>query len=1014
MGIMRDLFQISKMAKEMGVDISVDELKSEIFGDSGITDEEIEQLDESNTKETSMTRNSKLQISDDDRTKFSENLLGYEEYTEQEASALYAFDKPLWPVSNVMFAAAGPLASIIKEFLDDMEPLIGLIADEMEHSDDPILDARKVVLASGYLNMSAFIFEIWKYLTSSSFGKRGTSQSEFFFNNNYTYDQQLRNAWLDEYPFVLWDVIGWNSSLNPFDAFNQLNGWEIRNRFVGIFRPINKKYPAVPDAELYESGCSKMVRKLAGLMKLDYNKMKEVCQIQDFFPPIDDWHSFLENSQGFIPATTMDHFDVVINEVEKDWDNPNNVVAARLQVLKAFSFAFQPPYLIQDMDLWRSIAKETYEKAKKSQDYSKAFKALYQEPYETEYGTSLPKLAVFEELVEQIIWAHEGAVNFKDWEEANNFLYALINFEIQIVARHHYPTKKQMGQFTALWETYTDFVNSLILRDLKINEAIESGSFLEKIDLLVGLEGIKTRLKQLAALVQSGTDSKNLPPLQHMVFSGNPGTGKTSVATILGEIFGTLGLLKSGHVISVTRADLVAPYTGQTAPKVNAAVDKAIGGILFIDEAYTLKRDSLGGEQDSFGQEAIDALLTRMENERGSFVVIAAGYPAEMQRFIDSNPGLRSRFSDQWSFDDYNEVELFEMFKNLALGKDVLLDEKIEHEFSKLAAVERQKPNFSNARWQRTLLENAQRRMASRLSGEPTSSKSLLPMDLTDPPKHVEISQKALDQIREKLGNLVGLESVKEDVENLIAFQLVQQRRQAEGLPLLGNGIGHLVFAGPPGTGKTTIARLIGQFYKELGLLESGHCVETQRADLVAGFIGQTAIKTKETINKAMGGILFIDEAYTLIKQNSLGTAEDFGQEAVDTLLKMMEDSKGKFVVVIAGYSDRMQEFLNSNPGMRSRFSKTLDFEPWSAEEFASEMNKLLNEASFSLDEGAKEALKLCSVSIVNYPAFASGRSARTFKEKIIEAQSRRISSDMKASLTTIEAHDINMAASKI
>ena len=1014
MGIMRDLFQISKMAKEMGMDISVDDLKSEIFGDTGLTDEEIEQIDESNAKDTSMTKDPKLQISEDDRTKFAENLLDYEEYTEQEASALYAFDKPLWPVSNVMFAAAGPLAPVIKEFLDDMEPLIGLIADEMEQSDDPILDARKVVLAAGYLNLCAFIFEIWKYLTSSSFSKRGTSQSEFFFNNNYTYDQQLRNAWLDEYPFVLWDVIGWNSSLNPFDAFNQLNGWEIRNRFVGIFLPINKKYPAVPDAELYESGCSKMVRKLSELMKLDYNKMKEVCQVKDFYHPIDDWHSFLENSQGFIPATTMDYFDVVINEVEKDWDNPNTVVAARLQVLKAFSFAFQPPYLIQDMDLWRLIAKETYEKAKKSQDFAKAFKSLYQEPYDTEYGTSLPKLAVFEELVEQIVWAHEGAVNFKDWNEANNFLYALINFEIQVVSRHHYPTKKQMAHFTGLWATYTDFVNSLILRDLKINEAIESGSFLEKIDLLEGLEGIKTRLKQLAALVQSGTDSKNLPPLQHMVFSGNPGTGKTSVATILGEIFGTLGLLKSGHVVSVTRADLVAQYTGQTAPKVNAAVDKAIGGILFIDEAYTLKRDSLGAEQDSFGQEAIDALLTRMENERGSFVVIAAGYPAEMQRFIDSNPGLRSRFSDQWSFDDYNEVELFEMFKKSALGKDILLDEKIEHEFSKLAAVERQKPNFSNARWQRTLLENAQRRMASRLSGEPTSSQSLLPTDLTDPPKNVEVSQKALDQIREKLGNLVGLESVKEDVENLIAFQLVQQRRQVEGLPLLGNGVGHLVFAGPPGTGKTTVARLIGQFYKELGLLESGHCVETQRADLVAGFIGQTAMKTKEMINKAMGGILFIDEAYTLIKQNSSGATEDFGQEAVDTLLKMMEDSKGKFVVVIAGYSDRMEEFLNSNPGMRSRFSKTLDFEPWGAEEFASEMNKLLNEARFSLDEGAKEALKLCSTSIVSYPTFASGRSARSFKEKIIEAQSRRISSDMKASLTIIEAHDINLAVSKI
>jgi SpoVK/Ycf46/Vps4 family AAA+-type ATPase len=1014
MGIMKDFYEISKMLKGLGMDFSVKDLKEELFGDAEISDTEIELLEESGTDRSSMTNNSKSYISEDDRSRFAENLLGYEEYTEKEGGVLFAFEKPLWPVSNVMFAAAGPLASAMKEFLDDMEPLISLIAEEMEHSDDPILDARKVVIAIGYLNLWAFIFEIYTYLSSSTHQSENTAQSELFYNNNYTYDQQLRNAWLDEYPFSLWDVIGWNTSSNPFDAFNQLNGWEIRNRFVEILLPINKKYSEVPDGELYESGCSKMLQKLSELMNIDYNKMRKICKIQDFYPPIHDWHSFLEGYQGFVPAPTIEYFKEAIKGVEKDWDNPNSSIDARLQALKAFSISFQPPYLTYDMDLWREIAKETYEKAKHSKDYANAFKSLYHDPYEPEHGTSLPKLEVFEELVEQIVWAQDGVVNFNSWEEANNFFYVLMNFQMQILARNHYPTKKQMAEFDVLWVSYIDFVNSYILRDLKINEAIESGSFLDKIDKLVGLEGIKNRLKQLAALVQSGIDPKNLPPLQHMVFSGNPGTGKTSVATILGEIFGTLGLLKSGHVVSVTRADLVAQYTGQTAPRVNAAVDKAIGGILFIDEAYTLKRDSLGGEQDPFGQEAIDALLTRMENERGSFVVIAAGYPAEMQRFVDSNPGLRSRFSDQWSFDDYNEVELFEMFKKSAVEKEISLDEKIEVEFSKIASGERQKANFSNARWQRTLLENAQRRMASRLSGEPASSKSLLPEDLSDPPKNVEVSQKVLGQIREKLSTLVGLESVKEDVENLIAFQLVQQRRQAEGLPLLGNGIGHLVFAGPPGTGKTTVARLIGQFYKELGLLESGHCVETQRADLVAGFVGQTAMKTKETINKAMGGILFIDEAYTLIKQNSSGAAEDFGQEAVDTLLKMMEDNKGKFVVVIAGYSDKMEEFLNSNPGMRSRFSKTLDFEPWGAGEFASEMNKLLNEASFSLDEGAKEALNLCAPSIVNNPAFASGRSARSFKEKIIEAQSRRISSDMKASLTAIEAHDINVAVSKI
>lgn len=992
------------------MDISVAELKEELFGDSDITEEDLEMAEEAESPGLEV-QTARASVSDEDREKFGEYLFSYEDYSEEEIGFLFAHDKPQWPVSNVMYAAAGPLAATMRDFLDDMEPLIGLIADEMEHSDDPILDARKVVMATGYLNLNAYIFAIFQYLNS---GARRSSESEWFFNNNYTFDEQLRNAWLDEYPFSLWDVIGWHSNLNPFDAFNSLNGWEMRNRFRTTFLPINSKYPTVPDKELYESACNKLVRGLAQLMNLDYSKLQEVCQVEDLLPAIDDWHAFLEQTQGFVPRSTIEYFKNALTEVDETGADSRRSIDLRLQVLKSFALTFQAPYLNRDMDLWRQVAKETYERARRHPDFAKAIDSLYEDPFETEYGTALPKGSVFVELVEAINWAHDFGLSFDDADATKKFFYALMNFQMQVIARHHYPTRKQARELTELWESFTDAINGVILRELKTNDSIESGSFLEKIETLVGLAGIKNRLRELAALVQANEERNNLPPLQHMVFSGNPGTGKTSVAVILGEIFATLGLLKSGHVVSVTRADLVAQYTGQTAPKVQAAVERAMGGILFIDEAYTLKRDALNSEQDSFGQEAIDALLTRMENDRGKFIVIAAGYPAEMQRFIDSNPGLRSRFSDQWNFDDYSAPELFEMFQKLASDKQIELTDEVEPEFIRLASNERQKANFANARWQRTLLENAQRRMAARLAKESSESGALIPEDLSEPPKNVEISQNAIDQIRERLSTLVGLSSVKEDVETLIAFQLVQQRRQAQGLPLLGSGIGHLVFAGPPGTGKTTVARLIGQFYKELGLLESGHCVETQRADLVAGFIGQTAIRTREVINKAMGGILFIDEAYTLIKSHGPGSAEDFGQEAVDTLLKMMEDNKGSFAVVIAGYPDKMQEFLNSNPGMRSRFDKTLLFEPWNATELATELSRLLSDSGFSLDESAQAVLVQNCQAISARPAFASGRTARSFREKIIEAQARRIGSDTSASLTEIVAQDIDSAAAKL
>jgi len=1009
MGIMRDLFQISKMAKEMGMDISVSELKDELLGDV-----DVEELEASEAAQKPSSVNPRPVLSEEERLAYGERLMDYETYTDEEAGYLYAYEKPQWPVSNVMFAAAGPLAAAMRSFLDDIEPLVGLVADEMDQSDNPILDARKVLIALGYLNLTSYIILLFQYLNEPSLRSRSTQKSQVFFNNNYTYDAQLRNAWLDEYPFTLWDVIGWNSNSNPFDAFNSLNGWEMIRRFRQVTLPINEKYEYVPDKELYESACSKMVRNLGDLVGIGYEQMRKICRVHDFLPPIDDWHLFLETSQGFIPNPTLTSFKESIEKVERDWTNPKTIVTPRLQLLKSFALTFQPPYLSKDMDLWREIAKETYEKAKRDPEYQEGMKSLFHDPYDPEYGTSFPKREVFDEIHELIFWAQDGAISFDNAEEAGHFFFALMSFQMFILARHHYPTKNQIETLNFIWEGYIDSVNQIILQDLKKTDAIESGSFLNKINGLVGLESVKKRLGEWAALVGKSVDAENLPPLQHIVFAGNPGTGKTTVATLLGEVFATLGLLKSGHVVSVTRGDLVAQYTGQTAPRVNSAIDKAMGGILFIDEAYTLRRDSLGSDQDSFGQEAIDALLTRMENDRGKFLVIAAGYPAEMQRFVDSNPGLRSRFSDTWNFDDYSEDELFTMFTKEAERKSLELHPDLRETFKLLASVERQKANFANARWQRTLLENAQRRMASRLSQKNDGDSRVSGIDLTDPPKEVSVSQDALDSIREKLNGLVGLASVKEDVENLIAFQLVQQRRQAEGLPLLGSGLGHLVFSGPPGTGKTTVARLIGQFYKELGLLESGHCVETQRADLVAGFIGQTAIRTKEMINKAMGGILFIDEAYTLVKPSSPGVSQDFGQEAVDTLLKMMEDSKGKFVVIIAGYSDRMEDFLESNPGMRSRFSKTLNFEPWNADEFVEVVRKSLIDSQFTMNDQSLRALAEISEQVIANSSFASGRTARSLKERIIEAQARRLSSDVNAPLTEIHDSDVRAGMLKL
>lgn len=205
-----------------------------------------------------------------------------------------------------------------------------------------------------------------------------------------------------------------------------------------------------------------------------------------------------------------------------------------------------------------------------------------------------------------------------------------------------------------------------------------------------------------------------------------------------------------------------------------------------------------------------------------------------------------------------------------------------------------------------------------------------------------------------ELNGLIGLSTVKHEIETLANLVRVQKMREAHGLSVPTMSL-HLVFTGNPGTGKTTVARLLGRIYKGLGVLESGHVVEVDRRDLVAGYVGQTAIKTMGVISKSLGGVLFIDEAYTLSRQSS---ENDFGQEAIDTLLKAMEDNRDRLVVVVAGYSELMKEFIESNPGLQSRFNKYIDFPDYSAEELITIFGKFVAQNQYLLTPEAEQEVR--------------------------------------------------------
>ncbi|WP_329457201.1 right-handed parallel beta-helix repeat-containing protein [Streptomyces sp. NBC_01497] len=258
-----------------------------------------------------------------------------------------------------------------------------------------------------------------------------------------------------------------------------------------------------------------------------------------------------------------------------------------------------------------------------------------------------------------------------------------------------------------------------------------------------------------------------------------------------------------------------------------------------------------------------------------------------------------------------------------------------------------------------------------------------------------------------ELDALVGLESVKKEVTGLINLNKMTQRRMEMGLPMPPMSR-HLVFAGPPGTGKTTVARLYGAVLAELGILSQGHIVEVARADLVAQIIGGTAIKTQEVFNKALGGVLFIDEAYTLTNQ-SKGTGPDFGQEAVETLMKMMEDHRDEVVVIVAGYSEQMDQFLASNPGMASRFARTVEFPNYTPEELVTIVRGLCAKHYYEMTEDALAALTQYFVEIPKTSTFGNGRVARQIFEQMISNQASRLAMDPPrddAALSMLDAAD--------
>ncbi|CAK9005155.1 unnamed protein product [Durusdinium trenchii] len=730
-----------------------------------------------------------------------------------------------------------------------------------------------------------------------------------------------------------------------------------------------------------------------------------------------------------------------------------------------------------------------------------------------------------------------------------------------------------------------------------INEKVDK--LMEKLNRLVGLTKVKAGMAELRAMVEFDQWRRKLLPAAkslmgqsfHMQFLGNPGTGKTVVARLVGKLLVEMGVIKKKEkdkdeaiFHEVSRADLVAEYKGQTAPKVLGAVSKAIGGVLFVDEAYSLKKEG----KDSFGQEAVDTLIKEIEDKRDQVVAIFAGYEKEMETFFEANPGFKSRVPFKFYFDDYTCAELNHISGIFLEDKGFTASDEAKKwidrtvRFSTSCCDDQGSDcealrDSGNGRTVRNILEASYRNFAARVVPRLYNSKGMRPVleriewfraqyevaketykskgaarykkelekdfgmakccskevtdygatwyDLCEQAKNSlkvlqgedvalvaasmasdnllndcreakkdlkelhelsasafkvlddqlweEVSQHAtsgncegtfealkkvpnpppapiydnlqlmeeseeLRPLLEKLRKLVGLKIVKEAMGQLFGLVKVSTWRQQLGMSSLGGQSFHMRFLGNPGTGKTVVARIVGEMMVKMGVVAMPKEVkkrlkeeakmqgtregvdhkevelplifkEAARVDMVAQYLGQTAPKVEKAVGEALGGVLFIDEAYALVRDGK----DSFGQEAVDTLIKEMEDKRKNVIVILAGYETEMDSFFDSNPGFKSRVPFTFRFEVLDSQGLV-----VADQASQRLEDLIAFTSGCCN-NVADADCHPSrengnGRTVRNVIEALQRAMARRVVQSKatdKESLRTLTLADLTLVA---
>ncbi|MCM1091819.1 MAG: AAA family ATPase [Muribaculum sp.] len=527
----------------------------------------------------------------------------------------------------------------------------------------------------------------------------------------------------------------------------------------------------------------------------------------------------------------------------------------------------------------------------------------------------------------------------------------------------------------------------------KLNKMIGLTSVKEQIDHIIAADIVeKERKKRQGKAYESET--------MHMIFGGNPGTAKTTVAKLFAGIAKEKGILKSGAFVERGGMDLDG--LGCTI-EIREAFMAAKGGVLFIDEAYSLKSDT-----------AVTVLIQEMENRRDDVIVILAGYNERMRAFMDINEGLKSRIPYWIDFPDYNVDELTDIFNMTVKDRGFAVTEDAIREARNIFEKVRFMDNFGNGRYARNLIEHAVQNQSVRLLAVRENAENIRKNELFLITKDdIRVLEEGLKKDREigvarkDLDEMIGLSSVKTVINKAIAGFKLKKIYMDKGIRK-GNLSLHMVFTGNPGTAKTTVARLFAKIMKDEKILPSGNFVEAGRADLVGDHVGATAPLVKKKFKEAQGGVLFIDEAYSLCDSYENG----FGDEAINTIVQEMENHKDDVIVIFAGYPAQMKQFLDRNPGMASRIAFHVEFEDYSTDELCDITRLMLAKKRMMIMDAAMEKLKNIYESARGDKDFGNGRFVRKMLEEAEMNLAERVTQLDESKLTTklittIEERDI-------